>query len=629
MPFSFRPDFKKNMYKIKKLNKLKLPEDIRKMSVPELNTVCKDVRNVLIEGVSKTGGHLASNLGTVELTVALYKMFSFPKDKLVWDVGHQSYTHKILTGRLDRFDTLRQKNGISGFPKPCESVYDSFISGHSSTSISVALGFATSMKMKHDYHYAIAVIGDGAFTGGLAYEGLNNAGKSGTNLIVILNHNEMSISKNVGALSKYLTTLRTKQSYMKTKSRVERILDATPVIGKPLKTVIKSSKNIIKDMTIHSTMFEDLGFEFIGPVDGHNMNELCIALNNAKAMNRPVFIHVNTVKGKGYAPAEENPGQFHGIGKFEIATGNPDVVDADSYSSEFGKQLSLMADSDKRICAITAAMKYGTGLQYFTQNHKERFFDVGIAEQHAVTFSASLAANGLIPVFCVYSTFLQRAYDQVLHDAAIARNHVVLGIDRAGIVGEDGETHQGLFDVAFLTSIPNVTLYSPYGYEEMKICMSRALYSDSAIVGIRYPRGGEGEIPDNYISSFDYYYCNNNSDTLIVTYGRITSEALNASDELEKENICTDILKLTKIYPYSNKIIKICKKYKKIFFFEEGMRNGSIAEKLCSELYINGYKGDFRLHAVSDFVKQSTVAQALHSVGLDCESMVKFISQEN
>lgn len=616
------------MYKPNKLKKLKLPEDIRKLSVPELNTVCKDIRNVLIEGVSKTGGHLASNLGTVELTVALYKMFSFPKDKLVWDVGHQSYTHKILTGRLDKFGTLRQENGISGFPKPSESVYDSFISGHSSTSISVALGFATAMKMKHDHHYSIAVIGDGAFTGGLAYEGLNNAGKSGTNLIVILNHNEMSISKNVGALSKYLTTMRTKQSYLKTKSRVERILDATPVIGKPLKAVIKSSKNIIKDMTIHSTMFEDLGFEFIGPVDGHNMNELCIALNNAKAMNRPVFIHVNTIKGKGYAPAEENPGQYHGIGKFEIATGNPDVVDSDTYSSEFGRQLSLLADKDKRICAITAAMKYGTGLQFFTAEHKDRFFDVGIAEQHAVTFASSLAASGLIPVFCVYSTFLQRAYDQVLHDAAIAKNHIILGIDRAGIVGEDGETHQGLFDVSFLTSIPNVTLYSPFGYEELKICMNRAVYSDKAVVGIRYPKGSEDIFPDGYVPSFDYYYSNNNSDMLIMTYGRLTSQVFDASDKLSQEGIKTDILKLTKIFPYSTEVLKICKKYKSILFFEEGMKNGSIAEKLCSDLCSGGYKGSFKIYAINDFVKQASVSGALHLCGLDSESIYNRIKQE-
>lgn len=611
-----------------KLQSLKLPQDLKKLSVNELNSLCLQIRRILIEVVSKNGGHLASNLGTVELTVALHKVFDAPLDKIVWDVGHQAYTHKILTGRLEKFFTLRKENGLSGFPKPKESEYDSFISGHSSTSISAALGIATAMKINNDNHHAIAVIGDGALTGGIAYEGLNNAGKSEKNLIVVLNHNEMSISKSVGGLSKYLSTLRTKQSYLKTKNVVEKTLDRTPLLGKPLKTVIKSSKNALKDMLLHSTMFEQFGFEFIGPVDGHNVQELCEAFANAKAMNKPVFIHVNTIKGKGYAPAEENSGQFHSIGKFEIATGNPDVVDCDSYSSEFGKELSRLADNDSRICAITAAMKYGTGLQYFTQDHRERFFDVGIAEQHAVTFSAGLAGMGYLPVFCVYSTFLQRAYDQVLHDASINNTHIVLGIDRAGIVGEDGETHQGLFDVPFMSTIPNVTLYSPFGYTEMKLCLKKAIYEDTDIVGIRYPRGSfNSEIDEGFIST-DYFHINYNSDVLIITYGRLYKNVIEARKILEQNGIKCDIIKLTKIFPIEKQAVEIAKEYKSIFFFEECMVNGSISEKFCSLLYTTGFRGNYKNYAVENFVQHASVDSSLKKVGLDTDSIVIKVKQE-
>ena len=610
------------------IQRIKLPQDLKDKSFYELNSLCSQIRKVLIEGVSKTGGHLASNLGTVELTVALHKVFDAPLDKIVWDVGHQAYTHKILTGRLDKFSTLRQEGGLSGFPKPKESKYDSFISGHSSTSISAALGIATAMKNNGDTHHSIAVIGDGAFTGGLAYEGLNNAGKSGTNLIVILNHNEMSISKSVGGLSKYLSTMRTRQSYLKTKNVVEKTLDKTPLLGKPIKKVIKSSKNAVKGVLLHSTMFEEFGFEFIGPVDGHNLRELSEALSNAKAMKKPVFIHVNTVKGKGYAPAEENPGQYHGIGKFDIATGNPDVAECDSYSSEWGKELSRLADKDDKICAITAAMKYGTGLQYFTQNHRDRFFDVGIAEAHAVTFSAGLAKMGYLPVFCVYSSFLQRAYDQIVHDASIDNAHIVFGIDRAGIVGEDGETHQGLFDVPFLTTIPNVTLYSPVGYEEMKMCLNNALYKDKGIVGVRYPRGSQKLAVEEKHISTDYYYSKKNSDVLLITYGRIFSNLLIAKKELEKKGVKCDIIKITKIFPFNEEIIEIAKSYQNVFIFEESMNSGSISEKFGNKLFSLGYKGYYKSHTIYDFVQQASVENALTKVGLDSNSMIKLVLQE-
>ena len=612
-----------------KLKDLNLPNDLKSLDIIQLNRLCGQIRAKLIKTVSKTGGHLASNLGTVELTVALHKVFTTPYDQIVWDVGHQAYTHKILTGRYSSFNTLRQENGISGFPKRNESVHDAFVSGHSSTSISVALGIATGMKKNGDNeHHTIAVIGDGALTGGLAYEGLNNAGKSDTNLIVILNYNEMSISKNVGALSKYLTELRTKQGYLKTKSVVERVLDKTPIIGKPVKTVVKASKSAIKDAILHSTMFEQLGFAFIGPVDGHNIEEICEALENAKAMHKPVFIHMNTKKGKGYAPAEANPGQFHGIGKFEIATGNPDFVSDDSYSSEWGKALSHFADNDDKIVAITAAMKYGTGLQHFCPKHRNRFFDVGIAEQHAVTFSAGLTTQGFIPVFCVYSSFLQRAYDQLLHDASIGQAHIVIGIDRAGIVGEDGETHQGVFDVSFLTSIPRVTLYSPVGYDEMKLCLKKAIYDDTGIVGVRYPRGSYSGYLETKNVTTNFIHENYNGDTLIITYGRIYENVKEAVSKLAEKKIKCDILRLVKIWPYNDNAIELALCYKNIIFFEEGMENGSIAEKIGMSLFKNKYKGNYVISGITDYIRQASVKSAISLVGLDAESMVNKIVGE-
>lgn len=615
------------------LSQLKLPHDLKKLSFDELKNVCLQIRKVLVKSISKTGGHLASNLGTVELTVAIHKVFDCPSDKIVWDVGHQSYTHKILTGRLDEFDTLRQENGLSGFAKPSESEYDAFISGHGSNSISAALGIATAMKQSGDDHHAIAVIGDGAFTGGLAYEGLNNAGKSDTNIIIILNHNEMSISKNVGALAKYLTTLRTKQSYVKTKSVVGNALDKTPIVGKPIKKIIKSSKSAIKDAIIHSTMFEDFGFEFVGPVDGHNIAELVGALGDAKAMKKPTLVHVNTIKGKGYSHAEINPGKFHSVGSFDIETGNPNKAAVDNFSSQWGKELSRLADEDDRICAVTAAMKYGTGLQYFTQKHKDRFYDVGIAEEHAVTFSAGLSKMGLLPVFCVYSTFLQRTYDELLHDTAIDNIHLVLGIDRAGIVGEDGETHQGLFDVSFLTSIPNVTLYSPSTYGEMKYCLNKALYEDTGICGVRYPRGSEQLSDKNSLDLADFNHENSNNDILIISYGRLINNIYSASEMLENSGVKVDILKLVKIFPISNDIINIVKKYKHVFIFEEAFKNGAIGEKIVANAVSKGFKGNMHVKGINQFVKQAKVENALENVSLDsksvCDYILKGITDEN
>lgn len=611
--------------RIKKLSlkELKLPQGLKSLSVKQCECLCEEIRRILVETVSKNGGHLASNLGTVELTVAIHKVFDCPKDKIIWDVGHQAYTHKLLTGRLDKFSTLRQENGIGGFPKPSESKYDAFISGHSSNSISAACGIAKGMKLKGDNHHAVVVIGDGAFTGGMAYEGLNNAGKSDDNIIVILNHNDMSISKNVGAFANYLSSIRANPEYYNTKDAVEKFLDKTPVVGRPLKSIIKTSKSALKSVMYHSTMFEDFGFTYLGPVNGHDIEAVEKVLRTAKGLNRPVFVHVNTVKGKGYAPAEQNPGAFHGISKFDLKTGNPEVVSEDSYSAVFGKELCQLANYDDRICAVTAAMKYGTGLQYFSSEHHERFFDVGIAEQHAVTFCSGLARVGMVPVFAVYSSFLQRAYDQILHDTAIGNTHIVLGIDRAGIIGEDGETHQGLFDVSFLSAIPNVTIFSPSCYEEVSLCLNEAIYETDGIACVRYPRGTDSSDFDKTNLNTDYTLTKNNSDILAVSYGRIYTNLVNACKDLS-----VDILKLTKIFPFSQAVLEEISSYKAIVFFEEGMENGGIAEHLERFLSERGWRGKFRIVAVNEFVKQASVARSLEKYHLDSSSMQSILQEE-
>ncbi|MGN0632679.1 MAG: 1-deoxy-D-xylulose-5-phosphate synthase [Oscillospiraceae bacterium] len=601
------------------LTKMDLPADLKKLSYVDCDRLAEQLRKILISTVSKNGGHLASNLGTVELTIALHRVFSSPDDKFVWDVGHQAYTHKLLTGRAKNFSTIRTENGLSGFLRPDESEHDAFISGHSSTSVSAALGIATAMKLKGDEHFTVAVLGDGAFTGGEVYEGLNNAGKSNTNLVIVINYNEMSISKNVGAAAKYLSTLRTKESYHKTKSAVETVLDHTPIVGKPAKKVIRYSKNAVKDLLLHSTMFEDLGFEFVGPIDGHNIEELEDGLKAAKALHKPTIVMVDTVKGHGYPPAEANPGEFHGVGSFEIATGNPDVVPADSFSTVFGKKLRDLAYEHKNICAITAAMKYGTGLQYFQKAFPDRFFDVGIAEQHAVTFSAGLASNGMIPVFAVYSSFLQRSYDQLIHDLAIMKTHVVIGVDRAGVVGEDGETHQGIFDVPFLTTVPGVKIYSPSDYSELKLCIEKAVLEDDGVCAVRYPRGSDKSQCKSGSPSSDYEYVNNGSKVLAVTYGRLYNNLLKAHDEVCAEGYDFDMLKLIEIFPISDKITEIISSYDKVFFFEECYHYGSIGEKyaaLSSGVDRTDIKG---------FVTHGSPDSLLEALGLSPKKMAEKI----
>lgn len=610
------------------LEELQLPQDLKKLTIAQCTSLCKEIRNILISTVSKTGGHLASNLGSVELTMALHRNFNSPEDKIVWDVGHQAYTHKILTGRLDRFSTLRQEGGISGFPKPEESEHDTFISGHSSTSVSVACGIAEAMRLQNKDNYAVAVIGDGAMTGGMFYEAMNNCGRDRqSNLIVILNDNNMSISKSVGSLSKYLTSLRNTEKYVNTKRAVERGLGKIPIVGNSVARGIKNVKDSVKSNILEqSTMFEDMGFIYLGPVNGHSLTELEEVLHVAKSYHQPVFIHVKTVKGKGYAPAEQNPGEYHGISKFDIATGNPEVAPADSYSTVFGKELVRLADKDEKLCAITAAMKYGTGLQFFHFKYPERFFDVGIAEQHAVTFAGGLASMGMTPVFAVYSTFIQRAYDQLVHDVAIGKLHVVLGIDRAGIVGDDGETHQGLLDVPMLTSIPNTVIYSPSCYSEMKMCMKRAIYDEKGLAAVRYPRGSEKvDFSSFHLTTEHLYIREDGSETLIITYGRLYNEAYNAQKKLKEAGIKCDILKLTKIYPLDDDLGCEIGEYKHIVFFEESMGEGSISEKVGDILAELGYSGDYSRVTADGFVKQATVSSCLEKLGLTSEKMAEYI----
>lgn len=610
------------------LSELELPDDLRNLSVKQCGYICSDIRNILISTVSKTGGHLASNLGVVELTMALHRNFSSPDDKIVWDVGHQSYTHKILTGRLESFSTLRQNGGISGFPKPEESSHDTFISGHSSTSVSVACGIAEAMKLQGKDNYAVAVIGDGAMTGGMFYEAMNNVGKdSRSNLIVILNDNKMSISKSVGAVSKYLTNLRNTEEYLNTKRAVEKGLGRIPIVGDGMSKGIKFVKDSVKSKILEqSNLFEDMGFEYLGPVNGHDLEELDEIMRMAKSYHRPVIVHVRTIKGKGYIPAENNPGEYHGISKFDIITGNPEVSADECYSTVFGRELVKIAEKDDRICAITAAMKFGTGLQFFHKRFPERFYDVGIAEQHAVTFAGGLASMGQIPVFAVYSTFLQRSYDQLVHDIAIGKLHMVLGIDRAGIVGEDGETHQGLLDIPMLASIPNTVIYSPSCYEELKMCMQKAIYADKGIAAIRYPRGCE-EVAFNssYLSTEYLLMHENSSDTLIITYGRIYNEAIAAQKILRESGIGCDILKLTKVFPISRDIVDEIKNYKRIVFFEESMGEGSISEKFGEKLAERSYSGEYSRVTANGFVRQASVKDCLRELGLTAEKMAEYI----
>lgn len=601
------------------------PKDIKKLNTDELNDLCAEIRELLISTVSKTGGHLASNLGVVELTVALHKVFNSPVDQIVFDVGHQCYTHKILTGRKNEFSTLRTEGGISGFTRPVESEHDIFSSGHSSTSISAAVGLARAKQIKGEKGKVIAVIGDGALTGGLAYEALNNSGNDNSNLIVILNDNNMSISRNVGSMAKNLTTIRTSPRYVTFKSKIQRGLARIPKIGTQISRTFTYINSKIRKKIYHATFFEDLGFRYYGPIDGHDIDALIDVLKAAKAHNHSVLINVNTVKGKGYNPAEKNPTQFHGIGKFDINTGEP-KSSGKNFSSTFGETICKFAEHDGRICCVTAAMAEGTGLCEFADKYPQRFFDVGIAEQHAVTFSSGLAKNGMIPVFAVYSTFLQRSYDQLIHDIAMQGLKVIFAVDRAGFVGEDGESHQGVFDTAFLNSVVGLTIYAPSFYNELGAMLYESIYKTDGASAIRYPRGNERYMPENYEYNHQSYsvFGDRSADNCIVTYGRLFSECCQAYENLD--NTC--LVKLNKIKPIDESVVNELKLCKDIYFYEEGIRSGGIGETFASILLENNIKAEFHHIAVNDeFIRQASVDSQLKHYKMDCQSIIEEVGK--
>jgi len=597
---------------------------IRQLSQAQLCALAQEIRTALVETVSRTGGHLASNLGSVELTLALLRVLDVPQDKIVWDVGHQCYAYKMLTDRFDRMDTLRQAGGISGFPKTAESPYDAFISGHASTSLAAAYGLKRAMTHAGDPHTVAAVCGDGSFTGGMVYEGLNNIGKSGENLILILNDNDMAISRNEGALAKYLSVIRTKPGYFRFKRTTESALRRIPVVGETLRDVAADSKTILKHAIYPTTFFEEFGFTYFGPVDGHDIASLCSVLEQAKQCGGPSLVHIETKKGKGYAPAEQNPGAFHGVGRFDPATGETAPA-AQSFSAVFGEELAALARGDDRIVAITAAMEHGTGLQTFARAFKSegRYYDVGIAEEFGATFAAALAAGGCVPVYAVYSTFLQRAYDQLLHDVSIEPRHVVFAVDRAGIVGDDGETHQGIFDAAYLSTVPGMTVLAPANYNELRGMLRDAVCACEGPVAVRYPRGGEfaGAASLAYDPA-PFTLFANGSDTLLVTYGRTVAAALEAAGAAG-----ADVLKLNRISPIDGAAVSAAMRYRRVFFAEEGILQGGVGMQFLSLLSLAGYRGKTALRAIEGFVPQSTVAAALCAIGLDADGLGAWLSE--
>ena len=601
---------------------------LKEFTPQEDSMLCSEIRDFLIDSVSKTGGHLASNLGAVELTVALHKVFDPYTDRIIFDVGHQSYVHKLLTGRKDGFAQLRQFGGMSGFPKPHESQADAFIAGHASNSVSVALGMARARTISNEHYNVVAVIGDGALTGGLAYEGLNDAGQSGEPMIVILNDNGMSIQPNVGAISKFLARQRIRPSYLSAKRAFRAASEAVPG-GKAVYRVVHKFKTWLKKKLIGSTIFDQMGFMYLGPVDGHDISKLTYVLQQAKEIKAPVLIHIRTKKGLGYAYAEENPDAYHGVSAFDpekgTATGEKKK---ESFSSAFGKTMCAMASEDRRICAVTAAMEQGTGLTQFAKDYPKHFFDVGIAEGHAVTMASGLAKQGLLPVFAVYSTFLQRAYDNLLHDTALLNLHLVLAVDRAGLVGNDGETHHGTFDVCYLRTIPHMQVYSPASTEELRKTLHYAVYDLTGPVAVRYPRGGNEPM---------YAECNlqdvilcAGSDCTIVTYGTLVNEALIAAEQLEQSGISTEIVKLLKISPLDLSLIRTSiQKTKALVVVEECVSHGCVGQEIVSELSVKCELPKLvrLINLGDDFVTHGNISQLRWAWGIDGSSIATTIKE--
>lgn len=602
---------------------------LKQLSEAQLTELCAEIRRFLIEHVSKTGGHLSSNLCMVELTVALHRVFNTPQDNIVFDVGHQCYTHKILTGRADRFEMLRQLGGLSGFPNPTESEHDSFIAGHGNTAISAAIGIARAKKLKHEPGTVVAVVGDGAFTGGMVYEGINNIDKL-DNLIVILNDNKMSISKNVGAVSRYFTRLRTSKEYHSAKHRTENMLDHLPIVGQGIKSAIVASKTMLRRTIYNSTFFEEMGFQYIGPLDGHDLEEVSAALESAKEYKKPLFLHAVTVKGKGFTPAEQNPGAFHGVSAFDTAqVPDPDDTITDSFSEAFGKKVTELAENDTSICAITAAMKYATGLHHFKKAYRERFFDVGMAEQHSVTFAAGLAAKGMYPVVALYSTFLQRSFDQLIHDVNLQNSNLLIAIDRAGLVPGDGETHQGIYDVAFFSGLDRFPLYAPLNYAELDYWLEQLVRHKNGPAAIRYPKGAEDALLSAFGCDKSLYRRlagDGNAETAFVTYGAITAQALKAVQQCENNGQAVDLYNVVQLAPIPAELVEALRRYPKVVLAEDAIAHGSVGTHLGDKLLAAGYHGIYRHRGLpTTGIDHASVPELQKVYGLAAAELADFI----
>ena len=610
------------------LEMIQKENDIKNLEEGQLKELAEEIRQFLIEKISRTGGHLASNLGVVELTMALHLTLDFPEDKLIWDVGHQSYTHKLLTGRRDGFDDLRKYGGMSGFPKRKESACDAFDTGHSSTSISAGLGYVAARELLGEKHSVVSVIGDGALTGGMAYEALNNASRLKSNFIIVLNDNNMSISENVGGMSKYLNGLRTAQAYTDLKKGVEDTLKRIPGRGDRIVSQLRKTKSGIKQLFVPGMFFEDMDITYLGPVDGHDMRKLTKVLSEAKRVDHAVLVHVITKKGKGYAPAEENPARFHGLGPYDIETGEPTAADTtDTYTQVFSKVLVDIAKRDEKVAAITAAMADGTGLSAFARRFPQRFFDVGIAEEHAMTFAAGLAAGGMKPVFAVYSSFLQRAYDQTLHDVCLQDLPVVLAVDRAGLVGSDGETHQGVFDLSFLSTIPNMTVISPKNRWELAD-MLRFAFDFGHPVAIRYPRGAAYEGMKKFRAPIEYgkgEVLYEEEDIAVIFVGHMAELADCVRRGIKDTGYSCSLVNARFVKPLDTALLEELAKDHRLFLtIEENVLTGGFGEQVMDYVSRAGLDVHVRNIGISDeYVEHGNVEVLRKEVGLDKEAIVK------
>jgi len=625
-------DFLYNIIKIGRimniLNKINKSEDIKKLNNKEKGILAKEIRELILDVVSKNGGHLASNLGVVELTIALHSVFNFPQDKIVWDVGHQSYVHKILTGRKDRIYTIRKINGLSGFPKTNESEYDVFNTGHSSTSISASLGIARANKLMGNLNHTIAVIGDGALTGGMALEALNDAGNSNANITVILNDNEMSISKNIGGMNNLLNLLRTRKLYTKSNYVIKNLLSKIPIIGPRLVVFFRRVKRMFKQLLLNTMYFEDIGFTYLGPVDGHDIKKLENILKESKNISGPVLIHVKTVKGKGYEFAEKYPDKFHSISPFNIETGEKKQNWGKDYSKVFGDTLTHLADKNEKIVAITASMCQGTGLYEFSKKYPERFFDIGIAEQHALTLASGMASQGYIPVVPIYSSFLQRGFDQVIHDICMNNIPVIIGIDRAGLVGNDGETHQGIFDLSFLNLIPNLNILSPKNFKELELMLEFATKLNKPIA-IRYPRGKEKSLfnKNDEIELGKAEIIQEGKDVCIFAIGKMVEKAYEVAQILNKENIQTEVINMRFLKPIDEDII-LKNKDKLLVTIEDNTLKGGLYTEVINVLNKNNILKKVYGFGYNDkFIEHGTIDELEKKYGLDSENISRTIKK--